>query len=54
MDKEEFLEQAMLLLQGFIEEDVEIAKELLRTQGVTEHEIPSMLHTISNMALGHV
>lgn len=54
MDKEEFLEQAMKLLQTYISEDEGVAKDLLKAQGVSEDEVPSVLYTINNMSLGYV
>lgn len=54
MEKEEFLEEAMKLLKTFIDEDEGVAEDLLRAQGVDEEWIPSMMHTINNMADGRV
>jgi len=56
MDKEEFLQHAMKLLQTFIDEDGSSlrASDYLQSQGVPADEIHSVLHTISNMAKGYV
>lgn len=55
MEREEFLEQAMFLLQTFIDgADIESVKETLVQQGVEAEWIDSMLFTINNMANGRV
>lgn len=54
MDKEDFLIHTMKLLQTFIDEKEEVAISVLLSQGVQNHEIPSVLYTISNMAKGRV
>ena len=54
MDKEEFLVEAMKLLQQYISEDEGVASDMLKVQGVDEDEIPSVLHTIENMSKGYV
>lgn len=51
MDKEDFIIHAMKLLQTLLDKQEEgVATTILTEQGVQEHEIPSVLHTISNIS----
>lgn len=51
MDEEDFIVHAMKLLQTLLDKQEEgVATTILIEQGIQQHEIPSILYTISNIS----